>query len=56
MRTVRPQIPLVRETAGLIKDARFEIIRGAGHVPNIETPDVFAALLAQHAERAGTRL
>lgn len=49
-------IPLVRETAGLIKDARFEIIRGAGHVPNIETPEVFAALLAQHAERAGMRL
>jgi 3-oxoadipate enol-lactonase len=45
-------VALVRETAGLIKGARFEIIRGAGHVPNIEQPEAFAALLAQHAERA----
>ena len=44
-------VPLVRETAGLIQGARFEIIKGAGHVPNIETPAVFAGLLAQHAER-----
>jgi 3-oxoadipate enol-lactonase len=46
-------IPLVRETADLIQGARFEIVRGAGHLPNIETPEVFAALLAGHAERAG---
>jgi 3-oxoadipate enol-lactonase len=41
---------LVRETAGLIEGARFEIIQGAGHVPNIEKPEVFAALLARHVE------
>jgi 3-oxoadipate enol-lactonase len=45
-------VPLVRETAGLIKGARFEIIKGAGHVPNIERPEAFAGLLAEHAERA----
>jgi 3-oxoadipate enol-lactonase len=43
-------VPLVRETAGLIEGARFEIIQGAGHVPNIEKPEVFAALVARHVE------
>ena len=45
-------VALVRETAGLIRGARFESIAGAGHVPNIERPDAFAALAAEHAERA----
>ena len=45
-------VSLVRETARLIKGARFEIVQGAGHVPNIERPEVFAGHLAQHAERA----
>ena len=45
-------VPQVRETAGLIKGARFEIIAGAGHVPNIERPEVFAHLVTEHAERA----
>jgi 3-oxoadipate enol-lactonase len=45
-------VSIVRETAGLIKGARFEILRGAGHVPNIERPQAFAALVAEHAERA----
>ena len=51
-RTARRRSPLVRETAGLIEGARFEIIPGAGHVPNIERPEAFAALVARHAERA----
>jgi 3-oxoadipate enol-lactonase len=46
-------VPLVRETAGLIKGARFEIIKGAGHMPGIEQPDVLAALIAEHVESAG---
>jgi 3-oxoadipate enol-lactonase len=45
-------VALVRETAGLIRDARFEVVKGAGHVPNIEKPDVFAELLTEHARRA----
>jgi 3-oxoadipate enol-lactonase len=45
--------PVVRETAGLIEGARFEIVQGAGHVPNIERPQAFAALLAGHAAGAG---
>ena len=44
-------VALVRETAGLITGARFEIVRGAGHVPNIETPEAFAALVARHAAK-----
>ena len=36
---------LVRETADLIKGSRFELIRGAGHLPCVEKPEVFARLL-----------
>jgi 3-oxoadipate enol-lactonase len=36
---------LVRETAELIAGSRFEIIRGAGHLPCVEKPDVFIGLL-----------
>ena len=37
---------LVRETADLIKGARFELIRGAGHLPPVEKPAEYAALLS----------
>src|SRR5690606_41844672 len=36
---------LVRETAALIKGARFELIRGAGHLPCVDRPAEFAGLL-----------
>lgn len=36
---------LVRETAGLIRGARFELIRGAGHLPCVEKPADCAGLL-----------
>ncbi|MCW3782387.1 3-oxoadipate enol-lactonase [Defluviimonas salinarum] len=36
---------LVRETAGLIRGARFELIRGAGHLPPVEKPGEYATLL-----------
>jgi 3-oxoadipate enol-lactonase len=35
----------VRETADLIKGARFELIRGAGHLPPVDRPEDFARLL-----------
>jgi 3-oxoadipate enol-lactonase len=38
---------LVRETADLIAGSRFEVIRGAGHLPCVEKPDVFNALLRE---------
>lgn len=36
---------LVRETADLIRGARFHLIRGAGHLPPIEKPAEYAAVL-----------
>lgn len=36
---------LVRETAGLIPGSRFEIVRGAGHLPCVERPEETAALI-----------
>lgn len=36
---------LVRETAALIQSSRFELIRGAGHLPMVERPEEYAALL-----------
>ncbi len=37
---------LVRETADSIAGARFELIRGAGHIPCVEKPEVMAGILA----------
>jgi 3-oxoadipate enol-lactonase len=37
---------LVRELADLIPGARYELIRGAGHLPCVEAPQVFGPLLA----------
>jgi 3-oxoadipate enol-lactonase len=45
-------VALVRETAAMIKGSRFEIIEGAGHLPNVEKPSVVAELIAEHARRA----
>jgi 3-oxoadipate enol-lactonase len=36
---------LVRELASLIKDSRFEIIEGAGHIPCVEQPEATIALI-----------
>ncbi|MDG4852371.1 MULTISPECIES: 3-oxoadipate enol-lactonase [unclassified Mesorhizobium] len=36
---------LVRSLADLIPGARFELIRGAGHIPCIEQPDALVALI-----------
>ena len=44
-------VALVRETAALIKGARFEIIEGAGHLPNVEKPAAVARLIAEHVTR-----
>jgi 3-oxoadipate enol-lactonase len=44
---------LVKETAALIPGSRFEIIDGAGHLPNVEKPEVVAKLVAEHARRSG---
>ncbi|RMH42752.1 MAG: 3-oxoadipate enol-lactonase [Alphaproteobacteria bacterium] len=38
---------LVRETAELAPNGRFELIRGAGHLPCVERPDEYAAILGR---------
>jgi 3-oxoadipate enol-lactonase len=42
---------LVRQTAGLIKGSRFEIVENAGHLPNVEKPAAVARLIAEHVTR-----
>ena len=44
---------LVRETADLIKGSRFEMIRGAGHLPCVEQPETYAGLLTQFLKEIG---
>jgi 3-oxoadipate enol-lactonase len=45
-------VSLVKETAALIPGSGFEIIVGAGHLPNVEKPSIVAKLVAEHARRA----
>ena len=44
---------LVRETAELVKGARFELIRGAGHLPCVEKPEEYARVLEDFIEETG---
>ena len=47
-------VSLVKETAALIPSSRFEVIAGAGHLPNVEKPKIVAGLIAEHARRAAS--
>jgi 3-oxoadipate enol-lactonase len=44
---------LVRETADLIPGSRFGLIRGAGHLPLVEKPAAYAALLGAFLQEIG---
>lgn len=44
---------LVRETAALIPDSRFELVRKAGHLPCIEQPQVTADLITGFLSEIG---
>ena len=44
---------LVRETVGLVPGSRFELIRKAGHLPCVERPDTYAALLTTFFREVG---
>ncbi len=44
---------LVRESVGLIKGARFELIRGTGHLPSVEKPGEYAALIGGFLNETG---
>ena len=44
---------LVRETAALIPGSRFELIRGAGHIPPVEQPGQLAEHIAVFLREIG---
>lgn len=44
---------LVRETVDLIPGARFELIRRAGHLPCVEQPQEYAAILSEFIKETG---
>lgn len=44
---------LVRETVELIPGARFELIRRAGHLPCVEQPETYAAVLSEFIRETG---
>ncbi len=44
---------LVRETAGLIRGSRFELIRDAGHIPCVEQPEALGALITDFLSETG---
>ncbi len=44
---------LVRETAALIKGSRFHLVRGAGHLPCVEKPEEYAAVLVEFLKEIG---
>lgn len=44
---------LVRETAALIKGSRFELIRGAGHLPMEERPQEYARIILSFLKDIG---
>jgi 3-oxoadipate enol-lactonase len=45
-------VALMRETAELIKGSHFKIVAGAGHLTNVEKPDLVAGLIGEHVRRA----
>lgn len=46
---------LVRELADLVPGARFQLIRGAGHLPPVDRPREFAAILTEFLAGIGHR-
>jgi 3-oxoadipate enol-lactonase len=44
---------LVRETAQLVPGSRFKLIRGAGHLPCVEKPAEYAAILTEFLKETG---
>jgi 3-oxoadipate enol-lactonase len=44
---------LVRETANLIPGAEFHLMRGVGHLPMLDKPDAYGALIAAFLARIG---
>jgi 3-oxoadipate enol-lactonase len=47
---------LVQELANLIPGARYELIRGAGHIPMVERPEIVAAIINAFAALVGVSI
>jgi len=50
-RLIAPEVSA--EMAGQIRGARLETIEGVGHLTNLESPEVFTALLLEHLSACG---
>ena len=48
-------VDLVRETVDLIPGSRFEMMRGAGHIPCVEAPDAYTRILSDFIDGTGHR-
>lgn len=46
-------IELVRDCAKALPNSRFEVLRGAGHIPAIEQPTLLANLITRYLEELG---
>ena len=44
---------LVRETVDLVRGSRFQLIRGAGHLPCVEKPEEFAQIITDFMRETG---
>ena len=44
---------IVRASAELIQGARFDLIKGAGHIPCVETPEEHAAIITRFLKETG---
>ena len=44
---------LVRETVDLVRGSRYQLIRGAGHLPCVEKPEEFAQILTDFMHETG---
>lgn len=44
---------MLRETMGLIPGSRFELIQGAGHLSCLDSPDAYAAIMAEFLSSVG---
>ena len=44
---------LMRQTADLIPGCGYEVIKGAGHLPCIEQPEILSGLILKFVEEKG---
>jgi pimeloyl-ACP methyl ester carboxylesterase len=47
---------MMERMAGRMPEARFIVIEGAGHLPNLERPDAFNEVLSAFIEELDSRM